>query len=85
MRDYGTEGIVWDGDPECPHNFLDDGTYHDNQGFRAGENTTVGNNLNPEIYTHFLHRGTTKSKVQNRRIDKAKSKKDYRKELGIEY
>jgi DNA modification methylase len=21
LRDYGIEGIIWDGDPECPHNF----------------------------------------------------------------
>jgi len=51
LRDYGIEGIIWDGDPECLHNFNSDGAYHDNMRYRAGENTTVGNNLNPEIYT----------------------------------
>jgi len=33
----------------------------------------------------YQRKTEAKSKVQNRRIDKAKSKKDYRKELGIEY
>ncbi len=51
LRDYGIEPLIWDGDPECEHTFDSDNAYHDNLRYRVGHNTTVGNNVNPEIYT----------------------------------
>ena len=51
LRSYKTDGVIWDGDPNCPHDFISDGHYNDNMRFRAGHNTQVGNNKNPEIYT----------------------------------
>mgnify|MGYP001352839282 CR=1 FL=1 len=65
LRDYGIEPLIWDGDPECEHTFDSDNAYHDNLRYRVGYNTSVGNNINPKIYT-ILHRGSTKSNVQNK-------------------
>jgi len=65
MRSYNTEPVIWGGDPLCEHDFVPDGVYNDNLRFRATENTSVGNNKNPEIF-RYLHRGSTKSKVQNK-------------------
>lgn len=53
-RNYGITS-VWDGDPTCEHEFLSDGAEHDNLRFRAGEHTSVGNNLNPEIFNQDIH------------------------------
>jgi len=65
LRDYGIEPLIWDSDPECEHTFDSDNAYHDNLRYRVGHNTSVGNNINPKIYT-ILHRGSTKSNVQNK-------------------
>jgi len=48
LRDYGTEPIIWDGDPECDHDFIVETKTGDIR-FR-GENANVGNNANPEIW-----------------------------------
>lgn len=66
LRDYKTENIIWDGDPECPHNFLSDGAYPDNMRYRVGKTSTVGNNINPDIYT------IKKSGEPNAKNDKAR-------------
>lgn len=48
-RDYGLQNIkIWDGNEDCEHEFTEREVYHSKLQFRAGESTTVGNNLNPE-------------------------------------
>ena len=49
LRDYGTEGYVWDGDDNCEHDWGECETEHDNLRFRATKDTVVGSDKNPEI------------------------------------
>lgn len=58
LRDYQTVPLVWGG-IGCEHEFESDGAYHDNMRYRAGDSTTVGNNINPAIYTIKKTGGTT--------------------------
>lgn len=54
LRDYKTDGVIWDGDSDCAHEWEKEVTMHDNLRYRAGANSSVGNNTNPEIYTNKL-------------------------------
>lgn len=51
MRSYeGEQNVIWDGDPNCNHEFATQTTTHDNLRFR-GENSDVGNDNNRERFT----------------------------------
>lgn len=51
MRKYmGKQNVIWDGDPNCNHEFATQTTTHDNLRFR-GENSDVGNDNNRERFT----------------------------------
>lgn len=45
LRDYKTDGIIWDCDPECGHNWQQNISQHDNlRPSKVSENTQVGSN-----------------------------------------
>jgi len=49
LRDYGIEPVIWDGDKNCKHEWLENKSAGDIR-FRPGHNSLVGNNKNPTIY-----------------------------------
>lgn len=49
LRNYSTIPQIWDGDPDCEHDFSLPASGGDLR-FRPGYNSQVGNHLNPEIY-----------------------------------
>jgi len=50
LRFYGVDVVsVWDGVPECQHEWVSRTVWHDNLRFRGG-NSIVGNDKNPEIH-----------------------------------
>ena len=61
LRSYKTDGVIWDADPDCQHDFISDNYVNDNMRFHPGHNSTVGNALNPEIY--IKHSGGNKGKM----------------------
>jgi DNA modification methylase len=50
LRDYKIPPSIFGGKIDCKHEWVDEKTWHDNLRFRAGENTQVGNQLNPKIF-----------------------------------
>jgi len=53
LRDYDGDPTIWDGDPECEHEWSYFSKHHDNFRFRDPNNIAlVGNNRNEKIYTN---------------------------------
>ena len=49
LRDYGIEPVIWDGDKDCEHEWVEGKSAGDIR-YRPGHNTSVGNNKNPDIW-----------------------------------
>lgn len=50
LRSYGTNPLIWGGEPNCNHDFGEGIKLSDNLRFRPGKSTTTGNHKKSKIY-----------------------------------